>query len=83
MRLYFLLEFKYNGHAIDFLEGGANMATVSFDKNIVIDEPTEVSMLVNSLLNDKPRKIDKTLASPREIVRGEDLLKLCLSLSKD
>ena len=59
------------------------MATVSFDKNIVIDEPAEVSMLVNSLLNDKPRKIDKTLASPSEIVRGEDLLKLCLSLSKD
>ena len=59
------------------------MATVSFDKNVVIEEPEAVSLLVNSLLNDEPRKIDKKLASQNEIERGEKLLIQCLSRSKN
>ena len=59
------------------------MATVSFDKNIVIKEPDAVQKIVNSLLNDKPREINKQLASPIEIARGEQLLKQCLSRSKN
>ena len=59
------------------------MATVSFDKNIIINEPDAVKKLVDSLLGDKPRKIDKQLASPTEIARGEQLLKQCLSRSKN
>jgi len=58
------------------------MATVSFDKNIVINEPDAVKKLVDSLLNDKPREIDKQLASYSEIARGEQLLRKCLSRSK-
>ena len=59
------------------------MATVSFDKNIVINEPEAVSMLVDSLLSDEPREINKELASSREIERGEQLLTQCLSLSRN
>ena len=57
------------------------MATVSFDKNIVINEPDAVKKLVDSLLNDKPRDIDRHLASPTELARGEQLLRQCLSRS--
>ena len=59
------------------------MATVSFDKNFVIEEPEAVDRLVDSLLSDKPRKINKNLISPEEIERGEQLLELCLSHSKN
>ena len=59
------------------------MATVSFDKNIVINEPDAVKRLVDSLLSDKPREINRQLASPSEIARGERLLKQCLSRSKN
>ena len=59
------------------------MATVSFDKNIVIKEPDAVKKLVDSLLNDKPREIDRQLASPTELARGEQLLRQCLSRSKN
>ena len=59
------------------------MATVSFDKNVVIEEPEAVSILVNSLLFDKPRTTNKLLASESEREKGELLLIQCLSLSKD
>ena len=59
------------------------MATVSFDKNFVIEEPEAVAKLVDSLLRDKPRIINKKLISPEEKERGEELLKLCLSRSKN
>ena len=59
------------------------VATVSFDKNIVITEPDAGKKLVTSLIDDKPRKIDKRLASGTEIARGEQLLKQCLSRSKN
>ena len=55
------------------------MATVSFDKNIVVSEPEAISRLVDSLLNDSPRNIDRELASPNETARGERLLTQCLS----
>ena len=53
------------------------MATVSFDKNVVIKEPEAVSILVNSLLNDKPRTINKQLVSESEREKGELLLVQC------
>jgi hypothetical protein len=59
-----------------------DMATVSFDKNIIIDEPDAVDKLVDSLLYDEPRKINKQLASPTEMAKGEKLLEQCLSRSK-
>ena len=59
------------------------MATVSFDKNIVIKEQDAVSKLVDALINDKARKIDKQLASPSEMMRGEQKLKQYLSLFKN
>ena len=57
------------------------MATVSFDKSIIIREPEAVSQLVDSLLYDEPREVKKELASANEIVRGEQLLRQCLSNS--
>ena len=57
------------------------MATVSFDKNIIIKEPDEVTKLVDSLIYDEPRKINKELASPAERAKGEQLLQQCLSRS--
>ena len=59
------------------------MATVSFDKNVVIKEPEAVSILIDSLLNDIPRTINKQLSSESEREKGELLLVQCLSLSKD
>ena len=59
------------------------MATVSFDKSIVVTEPEAVSILVNSLLSDEPRTSNRQLASQREREKGELLLTQCLSLSKD
>ena len=59
------------------------MATVSFDKKFEINEPEAVTKLVDSLLNDEPRNINKKLASSSEIARGEQLLIQCLSLSKN
>lgn len=57
------------------------MATVSFDKNIVIEEPGAIETLVELLLSsDKDvNPVDKTLASPEVMARGEEILKLCLS----
>ena len=58
------------------------MATVSFDKNIIVSEPEAVSILVSSLLDDEPRTTNKQLASQNEREKGEQLLIQCLSLSK-
>ena len=55
------------------------MATVSFDKSIIIKEQEAVSKLVDSLVTGNIRNIDKELASPSEIARGEQRLKQYLS----
>jgi len=57
------------------------MATVSFDKSVVIKEPEAVDRLVDSLLNDEPRKVSEELLSAQDTERGERLLIQCLSLS--
>jgi len=57
------------------------MATTSFDKSVVIEEPEAVDRLVDSLLNDEPRKVSENLLSEQDIERGERLLIQCLSLS--
>jgi hypothetical protein len=57
------------------------MATVSFDKSVVIEEPEAVDRLVDSLLNDEPRKVSENLLSEQDAERGEQLLVQCLSLS--
>jgi hypothetical protein len=59
------------------------MATVSFDKNIIINEPEAVSELIDALVNDKSRKIDRQLASPTETARGEQKLERYLSHLKN
>ena len=82
-RFDFLGETVYNNCVVINYERVINVATVSFDKNIVITEPDAVKKLVTSLLDDKPREIDKHLASGAEITRGEQLLKQCLSRSKN
>ena len=57
------------------------MATVSFDKIVTIEEPEAIAKLVDSLLCDEPRKIDKQLMSTAAIAEGEQRLKQCLSHS--
>ena len=59
------------------------MATVSFDKNIIISEPEAVSEFIDALVNDKSRKIDKQLASPAESLRDEQKLEQYLSHLKN
>ena len=58
-----------------------DMATVSFDKSVVIEEPEAIDRLVDSLLNDEPRKVSENLLSEQDKERGEQLLVQCLSLS--
>ena len=58
------------------------MATVSFDKNIVIKEPKAVDLLVQSLLENNIRPVKQELASDAAMARSEDILKSCLSRSK-
>lgn len=58
------------------------MATASFDKSFIIIEPEAVDKLVSSLLNDMPLVIDDSLISPKDVERGEQLLRQCLSHSK-
>ena len=62
-------------------EGVVSMATVSFDKSVVIEEPEAVDRLVDSLLNDEPLKVSENLLSEQEKERGERLLIQCLSRS--
>jgi len=57
------------------------MATVSFDKSVVIEEPEAVNRLVDSLLNDEPRRVSENLLSEQDTERGERLLIQCLSHS--
>jgi len=59
------------------------MTTVSFDKNIIISEQEAVSELIDALVNDKSRKIDKHLASPSETARCEQKLEQYLSHFKN
>ncbi len=58
------------------------MATVSFDKNIVIKEPEAIEKLVEVLSSKEVKPINKELASDEAMARGEKLLKQCLSHSK-
>lgn len=60
------------------------MATVSFDKNIVIREPEAVEKLVEVLSSeDDVKPVNRKLASAEAMARGEEVLKRCLSLSKN
>ena len=58
------------------------MATVSFDKNVVINEPQAINRLVNSLKNEPARKVNRQLASDEEMKRSEQLLSQCLHSRK-
>ncbi|AVX19908.1 MULTISPECIES: hypothetical protein [Carboxydocella] len=59
------------------------MATVSFDKNIIIREPEAIEKLIDVLLSEDVKPVNKKLASAEEIARGEEILRRCLSLSKN
>ena len=59
------------------------MATVSFDKNIVIKEPEAIEKLVEVLSSSDVQPIKRKLASPGTMARGEEILKRCLSHSRD
>jgi hypothetical protein len=59
------------------------MATVSFDKNIVIKEPEAVDRLVKSFSEKNVRPVKRELASDEAMARSEDILRLCLSRSKN
>lgn len=50
------------------------MATSSFDKNVVITDPEAINRLVNSLLNDEPRKIERKWLTPESEERGRQIL---------
>jgi len=58
------------------------MATVSFDKNIVIKEPEAIERLVEVLSSKEVKPINRKLASDEAMARGEKLLEQCLSHSK-
>ncbi|MBE3554854.1 MAG: hypothetical protein IMW85_07680 [Thermicanus sp.] len=55
------------------------MATVSFNKNIVIKEPEAVDRLVKVLTSKEVKPINRKLASDEAMARGEKLLNQCLS----
>ncbi len=55
------------------------MATVSFDKNIVIKEPEAIEILVEVLSSKESKQINRKLAFDESMARGEKLLKQCLS----
>ena len=57
------------------------MATESFGKSVVIGEPEAVNKLVNSLLNDEPRRVSENILTEQDAERGEKLLIQCLSHS--
>ncbi|MBF7081846.1 hypothetical protein IT084_02510 [Desulfallas sp. Bu1-1] len=59
------------------------MATVSFDKNIVIKEPEAVEKLVEALSSKDVKPVNKKFASAEAMAKGEEVLKRCLSLSKN
>ena len=61
-------------------EGVIGIATVSFDKSVVIEEPEAVNRLVDSLLNDEPRKVSENLLSEQDKERGEQLSTVLISL---
>ncbi|KKM12978.1 hypothetical protein SY88_00750 [Clostridiales bacterium PH28_bin88] len=59
------------------------MATVSFDKNIVIKEPEAVEKLVEVLSSKDVKPVNRELASVKAMARGEQILRRCLSRSKN
>lgn len=59
------------------------MATISFDKNVIVREPEAVEKLIEALSSKDVKIINKKLASAEAMARGEELLKRCLSLSKN
>lgn len=59
------------------------MATISFDKNIVIKEPEAVEKLVEALSTEEVKLINKDLTSAEAMARSEEILKRCLSHSKN
>lgn len=58
------------------------MAIVSFDKDIVIEEPEAIEILVEVLSSKEAKPIKRKLASDEAMARGEKLLTRCLSHSK-
>jgi len=58
------------------------MATSSFDKNVVLDDPKSANIIINALLSDKRRKVDISLSSDENVRKGERLLRQLLSRSK-
>jgi hypothetical protein len=59
------------------------MATVSFDKNIIIREPEAVEKLVEVLSSEDVKPVNQKLTSAEAMARGEEILRRCLSLSKN
>ena len=58
------------------------MAIQSYDKDVVIKEPEAIERLVEVLLLNEARQINRNFASDEAMARGEKLLKQCLSHSK-
>jgi hypothetical protein len=59
------------------------VATISFDKNIVIKEPEAVEKLVEALSSNDIKSINKELTSAEAMARSEELLRRCLSRLKN
>jgi len=56
------------------------MATSSFTKEIIIDNPESVALFEKVISeNQTAQSIDRNLASDETMERGKQLLKLCLS----
>jgi hypothetical protein len=59
------------------------MVTISFDKNVAIKEPEVVEKLVEVPSSIDIKFINKELTSAETMARSEELLKRCLSRSKN
>lgn len=59
------------------------MATSSFDKSIVINEKEAVSRLVEVLTSNEIKPFNNELASAEAMTRSEEILRSCLSRSKN
>lgn len=55
------------------------MTTESFDKNIIITEPEAIDIIVNVLLDDNVKPVDRSVLSEERNQRGLILLREILS----
>lgn len=51
------------------------MATSSFNRSVVLDNPDSANIIIDALLSDKRRKVNMDLASDENFERGRQALR--------